>query len=176
MKEDINICYRGCHIRYYSSMFSLDYNSSAIVFAKATDEFSWRFKVTVSLLLPRNAIHEKKRERSSDENDDCDSVLDSVDAKNTAPFYRRRHTRGSNSLASVRDCIYKRASCTQAACARPRVKLLFLHLSAFISRPCSTSASMVGATVRYYPQDIVIYIHISAGHVSPYTYNERIII
>lgn len=82
MKEDINIRYRGCHIRYYSSMFSLDYNSSAIVFAKATDEFSRRFKVTVSLLLPRIAIHEKKKEKEAATKTMAaiDSVLDSVDA------------------------------------------------------------------------------------------------
>lgn len=129
MKEDINIRYRGCHIRYYSSMFSLDYNSSAIVFAKAIDEFSRRFKVTVSLLLPRNAIHEKKKEKEATTKTMAaiDSVLDSVDAnvrEKHRAFYRRRHTRGNNSLASVRDCIYKRAAHSRVCASTCKASVL----------------------------------------------------
>lgn len=85
IKRDINIRYRSCHIRYYSNTFSLGCNSSASVFAKATDEFSRRFEVTASLITAKSYFRKKKKKKDRKKEKEkrataavIDSVLDGV--------------------------------------------------------------------------------------------------
>jgi len=150
-------------------MFSLDYSSSANVFAKVTNEFSGRFKVTVSLLLSQNCICEKK-EKSSDEKTviAVDSVLDSSDCltrtERHRAFYRRWRTREITlwlpymiAFTNAR-VAHTAASASYCSCICP---LLFRCVRLYSEHRCTS-----GATVRYYSQDIVIYIHVSAEHVS----------